>query len=335
MTEPADAALSVAGQALLVRSLETDDRDALVALHRTVFHSAVDASWYEWKYGDGRVCGTGAWADGVLVAHCGGIARTLWLEGARTAGLQIGDVMVAPGWRGILTRRGPFFHASQHFYTTRIGANKPFQLGFGFPGERHLRLAKMTGLLRDGGGVHALHWNTEQADNWPLWGWRWTPLDPNAPDFDTTVNQAWQTMRNLTGLLAIGERDAKYLRWRFVERPDRQHLFFALRRPWSRRPTGIAVLDLQRQDTAHWLDWIGRPDFLAIASRACRHEAARHGRQGLEMWATDAVAQQLANTGLAHQTETVRLGIVNTSSLDTTTTSGLRWWLMGGDTDFL
>lgn len=335
MTELVDTALNVAGQALDVRALEHADRDALVALHRTVFHSDVDARWHEWKYGDGRVCGTGAWAGGVLVAHCGGIARTLWLAGERTAGLQIGDVMVEPGWRGILTRRGPFFHASKHFYSARIGATKPFQLGFGFPGERHLRLAKMTGLLRDGGGVHALHWNTEHAGRLPFWLWRWTPLDPHSPDFDTTVNQAWQTMRNLTGLLAIGERDAEYVRWRFVERPQRQHHFFVLHRPWSHRPIGIAVLDLQGHGAAHWLDWIGRPDLLAVASRACRREAARHGRQRLEMWATDAVTQQLSNTGLAHQAETVRLAIVNTSSLDAAATSGLRWWLMGGDTDFL
>lgn len=335
MTEPADAALMVAGQELHIRTLTPADRDALVALHRTVFHSDVDVSWHEWKYGDGRVCGTGTWADGALVAHCGGIARTLWLAGERTAGLQIGDVMVEPFWRGILTRRGPFFHASHHFYTSQIGANKPFQLGFGFPSERHLRLAKMTGLLRDGGGVHALRWNTEDADRLPFWSWCWTPLDPDSPEFDTTVNQAWDTMRNLTGLLALGERDAAYVRWRFADRPGRRHQFFTLHRPWSHRPIGIAVLDFGSPDSAHWLDWIGRPDSLAMASRACRREAARLGRHRLDMWATDAVARQLVNTGLAHQTETVRLGIVNTSLLDAKTTSGLHWWLMGGDTDFL
>lgn len=335
MTAPVDAALQVAGQSLQVRTLKSADRDALVALHRAVFQSDVDARWHAWKYGAGQVCGSGAWVDDMLVAHCGGIARTLWLAGKRTAGLQIGDVMVAPEWRGILTRRGPFFHSSAHFYNAQIGAQKPFQLGFGFPGERHLRLAKMVGLLRDGGRVHALHWNAERTTRLPPWSWRWTPLDPRSPKFDATVNQAWHNMRNLTESLAIGARDSEYVRWRFIERPGRQHHFFVLHRPWSHEPAGIAVLDFQNEHTAHWLDWIGRPDLLALASRACRHETAQRGRHGLDMWATDAVVQQLSSTGLAQQSETARLGIVNTSSLDATTTSGLRWWLMGGDTDFL
>lgn len=335
MTQPADAVTEVAGQALHVRALASADRDALVALHRTVFQSDVDAPWHEWKYGAGRGHGSGAWVDGVLVAHCGGIARTLWLAGQPTASLQIGDVMVEPCWRGVLTRRGPFFHASQHFYDTWIGTQEPFQLGFGFPGERHLRLAKMVGLLRDGGGVHALHWSTDSVVKLPPWSWRWSALDCNSPEFDATINQAWQTMRSLTPLLAIGQRDAEYVRWRFVERPSRQHHFFALHRPWSHQPVGVAVLDLQGQHAAHWLDWIGPPDLLGLVSRACRHEAARHGRHRLEMWATAAVFQHLSNSGLTHQAEVVRLGIVNTSALNEAATTGLSWWLMGGDTDFL
>lgn len=336
MTAPTNAAAPAAGMhGLQVRALRPADRDALLALHRKVFASEVDTRWYDWKYAVGHGCGSGAWADGDLVAHCGGIARTLWLAGQPTAGLQIGDVMVEPRWRGILTRRGPFFHASSHFYSTQIGAGQPFALGFGFPGERHLRLATKVGLLRDGGGMQALHWHTQGVDALPRWAWRWEPLDPQSAGFAAAVDHAWSGMRRATAALALGVRDADYVRWRFVERPGRKHCFFALRRPWSRQPAGIAVLDVASSDAALWLDWIGPPRLMALASRACRHEAARHGRQRLELWCTDAVAQALAPSGLAHRTEVLRLGIVNTSVLDADTTAGLRWWLTGGDTDFL
>ena len=57
------------------------------------------------------------------------------------------------------------------------------------------------------------------------WAWRWTPLDPDDANFDATVNQAWNTMKARSTSLAIGRRDAAYMRWRFVERPDRKHRF--------------------------------------------------------------------------------------------------------------
>ena len=330
-----DAVAQIAGHLLLTRALQPSDRDALVALHRTVFQSDVDARWHAWKYGVAHGFGSGVWSDEKLVAHCGGLARILWLAGQQTAGLQIGDVMVEPQWRGILTRRGPFFHASQHFYSTQIGVRRPFQLGFGFPGERHLRLARAVGLLRDGGSILAMHWDTAHADAPAAWAWRWIPLNPDDATFDATVNHAWNTMKARSTSLAIGQRDAAYMRWRFVERPDRKHHFFMLRRPWSRTAAGIAVLDLHTPQSAHWLDWVGDPELMALACRACRAEAARHGLHRLEMWASPEVAQRLAATRWTHQTETVRLGIVNTSTLDEATTAKLRWWLMGGDTDFL
>lgn len=335
-TAPADSVVPTASmQGLHVGALALADRDALVTLHRTVFGSDVDAPWHAWKYIAGHGCGSGAWSDGSLVAHCGGIPRTLWITGRPMAGLQIGDVMVEPHWRGILTRRGPFFHASSHFYNTQIGAGRPFALGFGFPGDRHLRLAKMVGLLRDGGSMHTLHWHTEGAAALPPWAWRWEPLDPHSIGFAATVDQAWASMRGAAATMALGAREADYVRWRFVERPGRQHRFFILRRPWTRQPAGIAVLDVESAEAALWLDWIGPPGLMTLASRACRREATAHGRERLELWGTDAVAQALAHSDLAHQVELLRLGIVNTSVLDANTTTGLRWWLTGGDTDFL
>lgn len=128
-------------------------------LHDEVFQSKVDARWYQWKYRPGLGLGSGAFIDQQLVAHCGGVARMLWVAGQRTSGLQIGDVMVQPQWRGVMTRRGPFYYVSQHFYERQLGANRPFQLGFGFPGARHLKLAVAVKLLRDRGSVQALHWN--------------------------------------------------------------------------------------------------------------------------------------------------------------------------------
>ena len=325
----------VAGQALVVRPLGPADAPALLGLHAAVFGSRVDGRWYGWKYRPGLGSGSGVWFDGQLVAHCGGIARTLWVAGERVAGLQIGDVMVQAQWRGVMTRRGPFYYVSQHFYEAQLGADKPFQLGFGFPGARHLKLAVAVKLLRDGGGVQALHWDTAQARALPAWQWRWQPLAPDDARFDTVVGQAWDAMRAEATALTLGERDAAYLRWRYLERPDRQHHFVVLRRPWSRVAAGVAVLDLSQPEAAHWLDWVGPPSLMATACRACCHEARQRGKARLEMWASEAVVRQLAGTPIRYQAEVVRIGIVNASALPPEATRGLDWWLVGGDTDFL
>ncbi len=325
----------VAGQALEVRALASVDAPELLQLHEAVFQSKVDAQWYQWKYRPGLGRGSGAWIGQQLVAHCGGVARMLWVAGKRTAGLQIGDVMVHAQWRGVMTRRGPFYYVSQHFYEGQVGADRPFSLGFGFPGARHLKLAVAVKLLRDGGGVQALHWNTARARALPAWQWRWQALLPDDSDFDAHVDSAWKSMRAHTHQLTLGERDAAYLRWRYRERPDRQHHFFLLRRPWLRSPAGIAVLDLNQPETAHWLDWVGPPALMAAACQACCYEAQQQGKARLEMWASEAVARQLAQTPISHQTEVVRIGIVNASAMPPEATQCLNWWLVGGDTDFL
>ena len=337
---------------LTLRDLLPDDMAALLALHTQVFGPNVDARWHAWKYGEapgqGQGQGVGAWHGSELVAFCGGLPRTLWQKNGSLRGLQIGDVMVHPSWRGIFTRRGPFFHVSKRFYDSRLGAapSRPFQLGFGFPSERHLRLATMTGLLHDAGVIESLHWSTLHTTGLELpWHWRWQPLDPSDKRFDAATNAAWGSMLATARDegLTLGQRDAGYLRWRYVDRPDSEspggkktccYHFFELRRPWSRIPVGVAVLDL-RSPSAHWLDWVGPIKLMALASRACRLEAARAGASELTVWASAAVAHPLAHSNYERRVVCAGLGIPVASDVTPEEVPRLRYWLMGGDTDFL
>ena len=344
---PLSRSVAVGGLALNLRDLRPQDATAVVALHRQVFGPGADAPWFAWKYGpsteQGLGQGVGAWQGDALVACCAGLPRTLWRAGESVRGLQIGDVMVHPDWRGILTRRGAFFHASESFYASRLGAapGRPFQVGFGFPSQRHLRLAALLKLLHDGGSVDALHWPVQQAPELALpWHWRWRAIDPAHPRFDRVVDAAWHTMRAAAGRWTIGQRDANYLRWRYALRPPvapqapARYRFFELTRAWPFAGSGLAVLDL-RAATACWLDWVGPLDWMPMASRACRLEAARCGATGLSAWASPPVAQGLAGTGIARRELCAGFGMPLASDLhpDQSTCSG--WWMMGGDTDFL
>ena len=335
--------------ALTLRDVMPGDEEAVTALHTLVFGPAAGAAWFAWKYGaateQGQGQAIGVWHDADLIAYCGGLPRTLWQHGKRRNGMQIGDVMVHPQWRGILSRRGPFSQVSKTFYDSRLGTeqSRAFQLGFGFPNARHLKLAVALGLLHDGGEIECLHWRVDPMgmDSLP-WNWKWQTLDPSSERFANSVNDAWTVMRASAQALSIGQRDAAYLRWRFAQRPPdvgtpaaaARYRFFALHRRWSRTCAGVAVMDL-RGGSAHWLDWVGPLSLMPLVSLACRQEAARAGAAEMITWVSPTVAKQLADTGITQRELCAKIGIPCASDLKPEEVSALRWWFMGGDTDFL
>lgn len=335
--------LLIGGQSLTLRDTTPADMPDVLGLHHRVFGTAVDEQWFHWKYNLGCGEGVGAWHDGRLVAHCGGFPRHVWHGHVRKHDLQIGDVMVDPQWRGILTRQGPFFHVSNQLYETRLGREKRFHVGFGFPNARALRLGVRSGLSWDTGQVLALQWEgpskiTQGATaGLSRFFWRVSHLSAQSPAFDAIVDGAWRRMQADAQGLVLPERSAAYVRWRFVQQPGAQTIFLALRRPWQKWPVGVAVLSLGTgpQSRMHWLDWIGPPRWMAQACAMCRAEAAAHADGGLMTWASPAVYAVLAQTGVSSQAETARISVAAASDILKSDAEGLNWWLMGGDTDFL
>ena len=332
----------VGEQTLTVRDVQPADRCSVLALHEHVFGPGATPAWFEWKYGSGadqgRSEGVGVWHEGALIAHCAGIPRRLWRAGSSIEGLQIGDVMVDPGWRGILTRRGPFFHASQRLYATRLGklGQRPFQLGFGFPNERHMRLAVKSHLAYDGGRLHDLRWSTSDPTGQTAlhWSWRWEAMAHDDPSTLDEIDRAWLAMRREGAAMTLGERDHRYVKWRYLDRPDQQYQLFRLHHVWPSRKVGIAVMRL-RQPQSQWLDWIGPRKWLIAACSACRAQAAQFGAKELAAWASPLVVDALRDSAWRHNSVTACLGIPASSDLIEADVPQLNWWLMGGDTDFL
>jgi hypothetical protein len=325
--------IDIAGKRVHVRDLRLADRAQLLALHVRVFGPGADEDWYRWKYLQGMGLGTGAWEGGELIAHCGGVPRMMWHQDRMQTGIQLGDVMVAPEWRGVVTRRGPFFQACNGFYSVHVGAQGGHSIGFGFPNDRAMRLPAALKLAWDVGPVHALAWRLD--DPRPLgWAWRWTELEPSHADFDRLVETVWHRMRAGGAGLTFGDRGPRYVRWRYLDRPGRSSRFFCLRRAWSTAPVGVAVLDLSGEQ-ALWLDWIGEPAAFSHASRACVAQASATGASRLVAWATPAVAKFLGEDARFEQSLIARLGIPATSALSSDEAAQARWWFMGGDTDFL
>lgn len=335
--------LQVGGLPMALRDTTLADMPEVLGLHQRVFGSAADPAWFSWKYVQGGGEGMGIWHAGKLVAHCGGLPRLFLHKGGSKHLLQIGDVMVTPEWRGILTRHGPFYHVSKALYASRLGKGNRFHAGFGFPNARALRLGMKSELSWDVGQMVALQWNTPptqlQISELELSKLRWhvSTLASDHPAFIAKLDQAWAAMQVGAQDWLMGERPSGYVRWRFVERPQRSAIFLQLRRPWQCKPLGIAVLApaSSEQPCVQWLDWIGSPDLMDVACIMCRSLAARAGAAGLTSWVSRAVLPKLEGSGISGQSEAARISVATASDMSKDEAARLNWWFMGGDTDFL
>lgn len=332
-----DEPVQIAQQTFTLRDLRTDHRSALLQLHREVFGGHADSRWFEWKYVQGGGQGVGLWLRDRMVAFCGGTPRSVCHKGRWLRDLQIGDVMVLPEWRGVLTRRGPFFHVCESFYRSRLGSQQDFDVAWGFPNLRHLQLAVKMGLSWDAGVMHELVWSTKGVElPWNVQARPWVAAD--AAQFDRSIGAFWAAMHQSATAsdVALGRRDSDHARWRYLQRPDRRYRWLRVGRAWSLRPMGVAVLAESTADGAlSWLDWIGPMDALPLASLACRVHAARQGASYLTAWASDAVCAQLSVTEPARTAVASGLGVPVASDVTENSVSSLNWWFMGGDTDFL
>lgn len=121
---------------------------------------------------------------------------------------------------------------------------------------------------------------------------------------------------------------------RFVTRPGHEAIFLRLGRPWRRGASGVAVLAASPAGL-HWLDWVGEPGLMKQACAMCIDYAASQGLAGITAWASAAVVEELGDTGIAAVAEGATITVPNASAISKDESEKLKWWFMGGDTDFL
>lgn len=315
---------TVAGKPMTVRAVGPSDQAAVLQLHDAVFASGAKPDWYAWKYSPAQGGGhaIGVWSDDRLIAHCGGLPRQLRAGSETVSGLQIGDVMVAPDWRGLMTRSSPFFHASNVLYSHWIGPNTDHAVGYGYPNHRHQRLAVKQGLAWDAGAILALQWDGadqpgEQPGRHNTWR-RWArhlfhPLRHRSTavqsdeipiqalmDRDDLLACSWSAMQSDADAshVVFGVRDVDYLSWRYLRHPTQAYRCLCLFDSRGhnahdlRHIIGLAFWRLDG-DTAIWLDWVGPMRWLPEALRHCQTAATRAGAKRLSVWMSPVAASML------------------------------------------
>jgi hypothetical protein len=286
------------------------------------------AHW-RWKYGGQDLAGVGVFAQDELVGFYGGLPRSVMVHGVSAMALQIGDVMVHPSERGVLTRQGPFYLACTTMLEQLMGFGRPFLLGFGFPNQQGLKLAVKQGIYKAVDQMAEVQWAVPRVRP----DWRVRSQVVSEAD-EAAVNACWGEMAQAMKSSILGVRDWQFVVRRFLQHPSVDYTVLLVRARWSGRPLGVAVLRDRGEDGLELIDLIGAPVHFSALVRAALRQAHLLGRRRVLAWTTLSHRHLLDVWG----SELVPLDVwvpanVWSPGPSATDLQG-QWWLMGGDTDF-
>ncbi|MDB5874022.1 MAG: family N-acetyltransferase [Ramlibacter sp.] len=298
-------------------------------LFEKAFGYRIDPRLWRWKYRDAPQPGMGVWRDGELVAFYGAMPRPVLFLGRPASTVQIGDVMVDPAERGVMTRSGPFRIAASTFIDRSVGYERPHLFGFGFPTAKALQVAQKLGLYEHVDQMTELSW--QAAANWPARLLRCTPV--TARD-RATIDGLWQAMAADFRESILGVRDAHFVEQRYQRHPTVSYHCLLVRSMFTGAPRGVIVLRRLDETAFELMDLVGPRNSFAALVAAARHWAARNGATRLRAWVTTSHAELLAATS---PTQTPLDLVVPANVWSPGPSAGElrgRWWLMSGDTDF-
>lgn len=317
----------------MTRELNVEDAPAVRRLFAEVFQKPMSEGLWRWKYAGGQGHGIGVWRGRELVAHYGGMGRDMLYFGQARRAVQITDVMVKAAGRGAVRKSSPFYLAGAAFLERYIGYAQPYLLGFGFPSERHMRLAQRLGLYAPVGAMVQTLWETAGAR--PPLALAAHPL--TSADWEENrqaVDGLWQGLADDLATYIVARKDAAFLRERYLRHPEHHYALVLLRRRLTRGPVGLAVLRLE-QDHALLMDVVCPLRHLPAVLRAALAESARAGRPRMKTWCSRAFARRFQVHGAVQND----LPIITPTNILTPAPAPEelrdKWWLMPGDTDFL
>lgn len=330
--------------ACITRELVPGDAEAVRGLFAQVFHKPMSEALWRWKYASAQGHGIGVWKGGELLAHYGGMGRGMLYFGKPERAVQITDVMVKTAGRSAVRKGSPFYLAGKAFLERHIGYGKPYLLGFGFPSDRHMKLAEHLGLYAPVGRMVETVWETDGARK-PLM-LSCQPLtsetSPGAPaasagswrEHAGLVDELWKRLAGDLANNIVAIKDAAFLRGRYLEHPEHRYELHLVRRRLTRVPLGLVVLR-HEQDHTRLMDVVGPLKHVPAAVQCARVLSARAGRPRLLTWCSRAFARRF-QVWDASQSD---LPIITPTNILTPGPAPEelqdKWWLMPGDTDFL
>ena len=275
-----------------IRTYKEGDEQAILRMFNFVFHQNRGLAHWYWKYRDhpwGRGAMSLAFAgDGTLAAHFGGYPIRLHLslphEQRRIMpSMLLGDKMSHPAFRhaglrkkGVLART--FFH-----FRDMYGHDLPF--GIGFATGHSLRLGRLLFGYMD---VEEVPYKVLQLSDFTFS--RWLVLRARFRGIRVVevkdVDENWTELfhRLSSYYLCLTVRDATYLRWRYVHRPDKEYMILALCHGSDLVGWGVFS---REEDGLKWVDALLDPaytHYTCLLIDAARKQMSAHSSEYMTCW---------------------------------------------------
>ncbi len=268
-----------------IRRYQRGDEAAILDLFARSFHAPRSIEHWRWKYEDdpyGAERISVAFDSGAaLVAHYAGYPVRFHVDGTDTLTHQIGDTMTDPSVRHI--GRGPtsiLGRTALHFYENFCDGQVAFNYGFNVANIQKfsLRFLRSTRVENV-----AYRWRDLRVN--PLR--RLRRLERYArgitlelvSDASSEWDELFTRVAPHYGFLV--QRDARYIRWRYLARPDVQYVVVAMRK-WGRL-AGWIVLRIRDNRMAIG-DLLLDPDHADVLEASLRHLSALYPVEAIEMW---------------------------------------------------
>jgi len=302
------------------------DQDDLLRLFESAFGQSMPNGLWQWKYDWQEKPGILAYKPDHIIAYYGGVPRPFSLNGQTVSATQICDVMVAPGMRGILTRRGPFMHTADTYLAEQTGIDKPYRFAFGFPSQRAAELGEKSGWYARAGSFHEAGWITRKSLS------LWYKTKPLASHDGALVDTLWEIMQPALPDCLIPHKHAEFFRWRYWDHPCFEYMTYLVSRRRDNKLIGLFVLRDHGADCGlELMDLLGPPKVLKILFNAALDFAKRSGRNQLSSWITADVLDHLPKPDTQKEISGIYVTPDYKQVIDQ---QRLSWWLMSGDTDF-
>jgi hypothetical protein len=312
--------------------LDKSDTKRMLGLFEKTFHHVMSLEFRQWKYAHPDALTVCVWEDDNLIGSLGGMPRKVLFFGQPQTVIQIGDVMVDVRKRGILTKTGPFFRMTATFLERCAGFGKPFLCIFGFPNERHMRLAEHLNFYKEVGRIFEFSWPALLKNP----SFFTSLIEVNANNINSLslkIDRLWLAMAADLQNNVVGIRDTQYILNRYLQHPENEYKIFLMQHKLTRKVTGLMVLHAQN----------GRCSLIdLIAPLAAIPALLLQARYLSNTLHCERLFGQISNTFAdyfktkAYQQEAVSIPIAKDTWVAGPDYKELvdTWWLMSGDMDF-
>lgn len=308
-----------------VDSMRSDDFAEIAALFQEVFGHPMSRALWDWKYGSGRGNAVVVRSQGKIVGHYGAMYRPILLHGKPDRAAQVGDVMVQPQARGVLTRNGPFFLMASSW------AEIYGVMAFGFPTERALLVAEKMGLYTKASEMAQVRW--EPSAPKIRFGTRVKALSPGSASHRRSSNALWAAMAQDLRESVLVVRDWAYLEQRYFAHPHNQYEVLMVTTRLTGKPLGIVVLR-RLEGSCELLDVIAPLANLAQVIDQARRLTGRWGLPYLYAWITKTYLPLFVKCDGQEEALNISVPAICWTADPRINAFKDKWWLMSGDTDF-